>query len=131
MQIATFEELLVAAAVQPQPQRLLMTFAVAEPEPEPDHPASAPRRTTLVPVMCVDKQVGELDTFANLAEESERMGQEWDVLLVTSLSGQNGRLPDTRQTDDALRQMVELVRAGQMERLLAFDRSGDLLRHAA
>lgn len=129
MHIATFEELLIAAAVQPQPQRLLMTFAIAEPEPAA--PGRAPRRSTLVPVMCVDKQVGELDTFANLVEESARMGQQWDVVLITSLSGQNGRLPDPSQTDDALRQMVELVRAGQMERLLAFDRSGELLRHAA
>jgi hypothetical protein len=126
MQIATFEELLIAAAVQPQPQRLLMTFALAEAEPQ----ASA-GRTTLVPVMCVDKQVGELDTFANLAEEAENMGQEWDVLLVTSLSGQNGVLPDHQQTDDALREMVQIIRQGQMERMLAFDRSGDLLRHHA
>ena len=65
MQIANFEQLLIAAAVQPQPQRLLMTFALAEAEPE-----ATAGRTTLVPVMCVDKQVGELDTFANLAEEA-------------------------------------------------------------
>jgi hypothetical protein len=126
MQIATFEELLIAAAVQPQPQRLLMTFALAEAEPE-----ATAGRTTLVPVMCVDKQVGELDTFANLAEEAHNMGQEWDVLLVTSLSGQNGVLPDHKQTDDALREMVQIIRQGQMERMLAFDRSGDLLRHRA
>lgn len=126
MQIANFEQLLIAAAVQPQPQRLLMTFALAEAEPE-----ATAGRTTLVPVMCVDKQVGELDTFANLAEEAEKMGQEWDVLLVTSLSGQNGVLPNPQQTDDALREMVQIVRQGQMDRLLAFDRSGDLLRHHA
>ena len=59
------------------------------------------------------------------------MGQEWDVLLVTSLSGQNGVLPNPQQTDDALREMVQIVRQGQMDRLLAFDRSGDLLRHHA
>jgi len=126
MQIATFEELVLAAAMQQQPQRLLLTFALAEAEPE-----ATGGRTTLVPVMCVDKQVGELDTFANLAEEAQKMGQEWDVLLVTSLSGQNGVLPDHKQTDDALREMVQIVRQGRMERLLAFDRSGDLLRHHA
>lgn len=128
MNIATFEELLIAAAVQPQPQRLLLTFALAEPEAD-----SAPglhRRTTLVPVMCVDKQVGELDTFDNLAEEARHMGQAWDVVLVTSLSGQGGRLPDTAQTDAALSQMVKAIQHGQMERLLAFDCGGDLLRHA-
>ena len=126
MNIATFEELLIAAAVQQQPQRLLMTFAVAEPESG----AASGGRTTLVPVMCVDKQVGELDTFDNLAEEARRMGQAWDVVLVTSLSGQGGRLPDAAQTDAALNLMVQSIQNGKMDRLLAFDRGGDLLRHA-
>lgn len=125
MNIATFEELLIAAAVQPQPQRLLMTFAVAEPEEN-----ATMGRTTLVPVMCVDKQVGELDTFENLAEEAGRMGQPWDVVLVTTLSGHGGLLPDHKQTDAALNKMLAAIQNGQMDRLLAFDRSGDLLRHA-
>lgn len=125
MNIATFEELLIAAAIQPQPQRLLMTFARAEAEEN-----AAPGRATLVPVMCVDKQVGELDTFANLAEEAGRMAQPWDVMLVTTLSGQGGRLPDLKQTDAAMSKMVAAIQHGQMERLLAFDRSGDLLHHA-
>jgi hypothetical protein len=125
MNIATFEELLIAAAVQSQPQRLLMTFAVAEQEE-----GASTGRTTLVPVMCVDKQVGELDTFDNLAEEAGRMGQPWDVVLVTTLSGQGGVLPDHKQTDAALNKMLSAIQNGQMDRLLAFDRSGDLLRHA-
>jgi hypothetical protein len=125
MQIATFEELLLAAAVQPQPQRLLLTFAVAEAEPD-----AAPGRSTLVPVMCVDKQVGELDTFANLMEEAQAMGRAWDVVLITSLSGRDGRLPDTRRTDAALNQMILQIQQGRMERLMAFDRAGALLSHA-
>ena len=124
MNIATFEELLIAAAVQPQPQRLLMTFAVAEPEEN-----AAEGRTTLVPVMCVDKQVGELDTFDNLVEEAGRMGKPWDVVLMTTLSGQGGVLPDHRQTDAALDKMLTAIQNGRMERLLAFDRGGELLRH--
>ena len=125
MKIAIFEELLLAAAVQPQPQRLLMAFAVAEPEEN-----GAPGRATLVPVMCVDKQVGELDTFANLAEEAGHMGKAWDVLLVTTLSGRGGVLPDQRQTDVALNKMLSAIQNGQMDSLLAFDRGGELLHHA-
>lgn len=128
MNIATFEELLIAAAVQPEQQRLLLTFAVAE--PEPDATPGVRARTTLVPVMCVDKQVAELDTFANLAEEAKRMGQNWDVLLVTTLSGTASQLPDNEQTEAALRKMIKAIRHGQMERLLAFDRGGDLLQYA-
>jgi hypothetical protein len=128
MNIATFEELLIAAALQPQQQRLLMTFAAAE--PEPDAAPGTPARTTLVPVMCVDKQAGELDTFDNLAEEASRMGQEWDVLLVTTLSGTASQPPGREQTDAALRKMITAIRHGQMGNLLAFDRSGDLLQYA-
>ncbi|MRW93519.1 hypothetical protein GJ699_26360 [Duganella sp. FT80W] len=128
MNIATFEELLIAASVQPQQQRLLLTFAVAE--PEPDGAPGPQARSTLVPVMCVDKQVAELDTFANLADEARRMGQDWDVLLVTTLSGTASQLPDNEQTDAALRKMIKAIRHGQLERLLAFDRSGDLLHYA-
>lgn len=128
MKIATFEELLIAAALQPEPQRLLLAFAVAE--PEPDLPPGTPARTTLVPVMCVDKQVGELDTFAHLAEEAQGMGQPWDVLLITTLSGSAGRLPDAQQTDVALNKMLGAIQQGQMERFLAFDRSGELMSYA-
>lgn len=124
MNIATFEELLIAAALQPQPQRLLLAFAVAEADPD------VPARSTLVPVMCVDKQVGELDTFKNLAEEAQGMGQAWDVLLITTLSGSEGRLPDPQQTDSALNKMLGAIQQGQMERFLAFDRQGELLSYA-
>ncbi|WP_255372381.1 hypothetical protein [Duganella sp. CF517] len=34
------------------------------------------------------------------------------------------------QTDAALNKMLSAIQNGQMDRLLAFDRSGDLLRHA-
>jgi hypothetical protein len=124
MNIDSFEGLLVAAAMQDQPQRLLLAFAAAE--DEPGQVSGAPRQT-LVPVMCVAKQVGELDTFANLAQEAGRMGAHWDVVLVTTLGGRHGQLPDDARTDAALQEMIGSIQAGQMERLLAFDRGGDLL----
>ncbi|MFC0170466.1 hypothetical protein ACFFKC_20550 [Pseudoduganella danionis] len=127
MQINSFEDLIMAAAMQAQPQRLLIAFAVAEAEPDPEPGAAG--RTTLVPVMCVDKQVGELDTYANLVEEAQAMGQHWDVMLISTLSGQNGVLPDPQRTDAALNQMLGHIQQGQMDRMLAFDRSGDMLRY--
>lgn len=128
MNIRSFEDLLIAAALQLTPQRLLLAFAIAEPEPAPA--PGTPPRSTLVPVMCVDKQVGELDTFGNLTEEARRTGQAWDVLLVSSLSGQPGRLATPQQTDAALDSMVQAIRHGQMDGMLAFDRDGELLRRA-
>ena len=129
MNIDSFEGLLVAAALQQEPQQLLLAFAVAENEPGPVSGRDAVRQT-LVPVMCVAKQVGELDTFANLAEEAGNMGAHWDVVLVSTLGGSAGQLPDSRRTDAALQQMIGLIQAGDMARFVAFDRSGDMLRHA-
>lgn len=128
MNITNFEDLLVAAALQPEQQRLLLTFTVAE--PEPGVPIGGQARTTLVPVMCVDKQVGELDTFANLVSEAKQMGQDWDIMLVTTLSGTSTQLPDEKKTEAALSQMVNAIRDGRMAQFLAFDRSGELLQHA-
>lgn len=125
MNIDSFEGLLVAAAMQDQPQQLLLTFAAAE--AEPGQTSGAPRQT-LVPIMCVAKQVGELDTFANLAQEAAAMNANWDVLLVSTLDGRGGLLPDSARTDAALQQMIGAIQAGQMARFLAFDRGGELLR---
>ncbi|NRR32486.1 hypothetical protein HSX11_20160 [Oxalobacteraceae bacterium] len=129
MNIDSFEGLLVAAALQREPQHLLMTFAAAEqePEPVPGLERAGPRHT-LVPLMCVSKRVGELDTFANLAREAREAGAQWDVVLVTTLAGQSGQPPAQASTDAALKQMVRLIQVGQMERFLAFDQAGDLLR---
>ena len=90
----------------------------------------AAARQALVPVMCVAKQVGELDTFANLAEEAARMGTHWDVVLVSTLGGSAGQLPASDRVDAALQQMIGLIQAGDMNRFVAFDRSGDMLQHA-
>ena len=127
MNIDSFEGLLIAAALQEDPQQVLLAFAVAEAEPGPTRAAA---RQTLVPVMCVAKQVGELDTFANLAEEAAKMGAHWDVVLVSTLGGSAGQLPASDRVDAALQQMIGLIQAGDMERFVAFDRTGDMLQHA-
>jgi hypothetical protein len=127
MDLDSFEGLLVAAAMQDQPQRLLLAFAASEAEPGPT--AAAPRQT-LVPVMCVAKQVGELDTFANLEAEAGKMGVHWDVVLVSTLGGAGGVLPDSGRTDAALEKMIGYIQAGEMARFAAFGRGGAVLRYA-
>ncbi len=130
MNIANFSDLLVAAATQSQPQRLLFVFTKAEAEPASEAPQGVPRRKTLVPVVCVDKQVGELDTFANLVDESKHMKVEWDVVLVTSLSGAGGVLPDERAVEGAFKTAIQAVQDGQLGRFLAFDAQGLLMSYA-
>jgi len=127
MQISTFEDLLSAAAAQAEPQTLLLAFARAE--PEPDTAPGAQPRVTLVPTMCVDKAAAAVQSFGQLADEADGMGQPWDVMLVTSLAG-GGHARDAARVDQALRRMIQLVREGRMTQLLAFGRGGELLRQA-
>jgi len=128
MEIATFEDLLSAAAAQPEPQSLLLAFARAE--PEPDAAPGAPPRVTLVPSMCVDKAAVDVQSFCQLAAEADSMGQPWDMLLVTTMSGDSRQPQDAARAELALRRMLAAIRAGQVAQLLAFDRAGAMLHRA-
>ena len=41
--------------------------------------------------MCVDKTLAEPGSFSDLVEESKNIKEEWQMVLVASLSGKNGR----------------------------------------
>src|SRR4051812_8585016 len=89
MNISSFGDLLAAARSQAQPQRLLFAFARAE---LPDDAPTAQRERyaerrggALKPVMCVDKTLAELGTFADLVAESRHTGADWDIVFVTTL----------------------------------------------
>mgnify|MGYP000618454351 CR=1 FL=1 len=76
--------------------------------------------------MCVDKTLGELGSFSDLAKESEQMGQDWQIVLVASISGRNGVVPDTVEAERSLQMMVETVqRGGDLSKFMAFDRNGE------
>lgn len=128
MEITTFDDLLCAARMQPQPQRLLLVFSGAT---LPDD-ASAEQRMRfeageageLAPLMCVDKAPDELSGFTALAAEAATLGQPWVLVFAAALDGSGGQPPDAVRVDAALQRMVESVRAGAIERYVAFDRSG-------
>jgi hypothetical protein len=130
--LSHFDQLLKAAADQPQPQRLLFVFAGAE-LPENATPAQRRRYAaggggSLAPLMCVDKAPAEIGGFETLVAESREAGPPWQVLFAAGLSGRSGRPPDDAQVDRALQIMVERVRAGRVEGLLALDPQGEPLR---
>jgi hypothetical protein len=125
-EITNFSSLLIAAEQQPQPQRLLFVFLQAT--EVSDHSDEEGQRGLLKPIMCVDKNLPDLTDFANLVEESKAMGEPWEIALVTSLSGSNGKYPDANTTDQALNMMVKTVESGgNLSNYLAFDKSGGLL----
>jgi len=121
MSITDYASLVVTANEQEQPQRLLFTFTRAEAEP-------GGQGQSLTPVLCADKLPGELGSFEQLLEESKQMPTHWDVVFVAGLAGSDGQPPASQECEAPLRAMVKAIEEGRIDSLLAFDRSGDLLR---
>lgn len=130
-QPTVFEQLLQAAAAQAEPQRLLFVFAAAElPEEanaEQQAAFDAGHGGTLAPQLCVDKAPEELSSFEALCTESAEAGQPWQVVFVAGLSGQGGQPPSAALIEVTLNKLVERVKMGQFEGLLALDSKGDML----
>lgn len=127
--ITDYESLLSAAKQQPEPQRLLFVFLRASlPEDYKEEEKTrfhSGEGGALQPVMCVDKGLDDLGTFADLAAEAERMEQDWHIVLVASLSGRNGVAPDSGEAEQPLGMMVETVRnGGDLSKYMAFERDG-------
>ncbi len=133
-EVSHFDQLLQAAIAQPEPQRLLFVFAAAG-LPE-DATASQRQRHaagaggTLTPLMCVDKAPAELSGFEALIAESRKAGPPWQVVFAAGLAGRDSQPPGAAQVEQALQAMVERVRGGVIDGLLALDPSGAPLSFA-
>lgn len=129
MQKATFDGLLEAMREQAEPQRLLMVFTVAElPEGSSEEERArfeAGGGGALVPYVCVDKTTEELTSFAALFDETRMFEQQWAIVFAAALSGKGGRAPTGAEADQPLERMVAAIRAGRLDGLVAFDRTGD------
>ncbi|MES2785916.1 MAG: ribonucleotide reductase subunit alpha [Pseudomonadota bacterium] len=124
-----FDQLLRAAAAQPVPQRLLFVFAGAE---LPDDATQAQRARfeageggALQPLACVDKRIDELSQFEALVQESRAACPPWRVVFVAALGGQGDQPPTDAQVDAGLGSMVESVRVGRLQGMLALDTQGN------
>lgn len=118
-----------AAKQQAEPQRLLFVFLRASlPEDfneEEEANFHSGEGGELTPIMCTDKVLGELGSFADLVAESEKMEKGWQIVLVASLSGRNGVAPSSDEAEIPLKMMVEtLETGGDLSRYMAFDRNG-------
>lgn len=84
---------------------------------------------TLTPVVCVDKAIAEITSFADLAEESKATGEHWDIVLVACLAGRKGVAPTAAEVDQGLEAMIDAVKTGsELWRFLAFDHRGEPLQ---
>jgi hypothetical protein len=134
MNITTFDDLLQAARAQPEPQRLLLVFASAS-LPADATPAQRERFEAgesgeLAPVMCVDKDPTELQSFAALQAEAATMGADWALVFAAAMSGAGGAAPGQAAVDAALQRMVESVKAGTVGGYIPFDREGHAVQLA-
>lgn len=120
---------MLAAKQQEEPQRLLFVFLRASRskdfKDEEEASFHSGEGGELQAIMCTDKVLDELGTFADLVAESEKMEQDWKIVLVASLSGRNGIAPDSEEAEKALKTMVEtVINGGDLSRYMAFDRDG-------
>jgi hypothetical protein len=129
--IANFDDLLQAARQQAQPQRLLMVFTSAElPDdctPQQRQDFEAGHGGALVPAMYADKSPEEIQNFAALTLESDQFQSQWHVVFVAALSGANGNPPDSSDIEQTLERMVESVKMGALDNMIAFDSSGNAI----
>lgn len=128
MDIESFDDLLRAARAETEPQQLLFVFAGAKLPAG----ASALQRAQfdageggeLAPLMCVGKAATELSTFDALAAEAASAGPPWAIVFATALAGRGGQRPSSDDTDAALQHMVDSIKAGRLDGMLPFTRTG-------
>ncbi len=130
MKITNYETLLEVAKSQPEPQRFLFVFLRVtlpeNPSEEESRRFQAGEGGQLEPVICVDKDLNELVSFADLVEESTRLGQDWHMVLIAVLAGKNGVAPDSEAAEEPLKEMVHTVQqGGDLSSFLMFDREGN------
>ena len=135
MEIASFDDLLHAARMQPEPQRLLFVFAAAE-LPDDASPAQRARFEAgqggaLVPLMCVDKTPQELASFSALVEEAQQFtapGHDWAMVFAAALPGTLNQAPTSADAEAPLQRMVDAIKGGAHGAYIPFNRQGQPVR---
>ena len=132
MNITNFDELLAAARAQPTAQRLLLVFAsaglAADATPQQRSAYAEGHGGELTPLMCVDKSADDIASFAALVDESRQAGPPWAIVFAAALSGTAGAAPDREAAEAPLRRMVESIRSGALDGMVAFDQAGEAVR---
>ena len=135
IEITDYQSLLAAGRQEPNPQRFLFVFLQASLPTEHDEADKekfhAGQGGELQAIMCVDKDLDELTNFADLVSESKQMEQDWSMVLIACLAGNNGMHPSSAEAEQPLEMMVQSVQnGGDLSKYLAFDKQGVLLHFA-
>ena len=121
--------MLESARQQPEPQLFLFVFLDAvlpeEHTPEEAFHFSQGQGGQLQPVMNFAQDLNELTTFENLVQEVSQRGQDWQVVLVACISGENGKAPTAEEAKGPLQVLEHTIRiGGDISAYIAFDRDG-------
>jgi hypothetical protein len=120
-----FNQLLKAALAQPEPQRLLFLLAKTD---RTNHKKQDIAKGTLTPVMCVDKLPAELTSYTELINEADAITNQWDIMLIAGMNGEQGKAPTTEEAEPLLNKMANDVIQGQdLSRYLILDRDENLI----
>lgn len=83
---------------------------------------------TLTPVMVNDLELAPAVSFAALVEEADSVGQPWDIVMVSTMTGQDGRMPERDDATPHLEKMAgDVVHGRDLAHYAVFDRSGKRL----
>lgn len=128
MQINSFDDLITAGLREPDPQLLLVVLLRALPESAEGNlntDGDSRGHGTLVPVMATEFRLSSELRLDSIVEEADSLEQAWDLIMVSSLSSGNGRLPEPSEAEPYLRQMAEAIQAGaDLSRYAVFNRAG-------
>jgi hypothetical protein len=123
--IRDFEDLLVLAHSMDEPQRLLVLLAKAETQTSAEGDLQG---GVLTPVICVDKAPGEIKDFRSLVAEADGVTRDWDMMLVASMGGSDGRAPSSEDAQPHLDRIANDILTGQdLTRYAIFDRNENLI----
>jgi hypothetical protein len=122
--------MLEVARQQPEPAKYLFVFLDAvlpeEHTPEEAFLFAQGQGGQLLPVMNMAKDLDELTTFAALLNEVPDKEQNWQVVLVACVSGENGKLPSNEEVDGPLQVLEHTIRiGGDISAYVAFDQDGE------
>lgn len=125
--MSSFADFLRAASLHAQPQQLLFVFVGADAldDARQDKTAEAGSGEALSVLMYADKTLQEVPSFAVLKDEADSLGQDWKMVFVSSLSGQDGRAPTSADAATALQRMVETIKSGSVAAFTPFSHNGD------
>jgi len=119
--IESFNDLLEQTNQQQDAQRLLFLFAQSEANKKTKKRDE--QRGTLSAVMCVDKLPSEISSFKALVKEADNICQEWNMVFVAGLNGEQQTPPSSADAEPYLNQMANDLASGQdLSRYVVFDR---------